>query len=95
MQPPFTTHESMVKTWQFCYTYFKNMTDSKEFNVEFLLILMLCYYEAENPIACKVISDHFNLNDICHFEISPNHAAPYLLLAVSYFIAHSGRMWLL
>ena len=93
IQPPFTTHESMVKTWQSCYTYYKNMTDSKEFNVEFLLILMLCCYEAENPTACKVAADHFYLNDICRFEISPNRATPYLLLAVSYFIAHSGKMW--
>ena len=93
LQPPFTKHEPMVKTWQSCYTYFKNMTDSKEFNVEFLLILMLCCYEAENSIACKVIADHFYSNNTCRFVIPPNRASPYLLLAVSYFIAHSGKKW--
>ena len=36
----------------------------------------------------------FNYTDkVCRFEIPPNHATPYLLLAVSYFISYSGKTW--
>jgi len=61
--------------------------------MDFLLSLILCCYEAKNDKAFKVIADHLYANKVCHFEIPMNHATPYLLLAVSYFISHSGITW--
>ena len=54
---------------------------------------MQCCYEAKNPQACKTIAEHFYPNNLCRIEIPGNRITPYMLLAVSYFIAHSGKMW--
>ena len=90
---PVTTRRDVLKTWIQVYNHFMDMTRNTEFNVDFLLTLMLCCYEAKNPEACKVIANHFYPINICRIEIPPNRATPYLLLAVSYFIAHSGKKW--
>ena len=56
-------------------------------------MLILCCYEAKNSEACRNIADHLYRDKVCRFEIPPNHATPYLLLAVSYFISHSDKTW--
>jgi len=68
-----------------------------------LLTLILCCYEAENSKACdlvaenrnacNLVADYYYANNFCHIEIPPNHAIPYFLLAISYFIKHSDKKW--
>jgi len=41
----------------------------------------------------KTIANHFYPNNLCRIEIPANRVTPYMLLVVSYFIAHSGKMW--
>ena len=53
----------------------------------------MCCYEARNSEACRVIAENLYTDTVCRFEIPPNHATPYLLLAVSYFISCSGKTW--
>ena len=64
-----------------------------KFGTETLLSLILRCYEAKNSTACRVIAEHLYADKVCRFEIPPNHATPYLLLAVSYFISYSGKTW--
>ena len=90
---PVCTRRDVLRTWMQCHSHFMDMTRNTEFSIDFLLTQMLCCYEAKNPEACKVIVDYYYPNNICRIEIPPNRATPYLLLAVSYFIAHSGKKW--
>ena len=90
---PVNTHEELVENWQQCYTHFQSMKEHEENHMQFLFTLILCCYEAENPEACKHVANYYYSNDICHIEIQPNHAIPYFLLAISYFITHSGKKW--
>ena len=87
------THEKLTDTWQKCYAEFESMRECKENHMEFLLTLIQCCYEAKNSDACKVVADYYYSNDICHIEIPSNHANPSFLLAISYFINHSGKIW--
>ena len=54
---------------------------------------MQCCYEAKNPLACKAIVDCYCPNNLCQIEITASHVTTYMLLAVLYFIGHSGKMW--
>ena len=92
-QLPTKTLKDLVKAWDNCHSYFMLITTSDEFRVDFLLTLILCCYEAENEEACKVIAANIYPDFVCRIEIPPNRVTPYLLLAVSYFISHSGKMW--
>ena len=69
------------------------MAKNENLNDGFLLTLMQCCYEAKNPSACETIANHYYPNNLCRIEIPPNRVTPYMLLAVSCFIAHSGKMW--
>jgi len=89
---PARSLKGLVKAWTLCHTHYMHMIIGN-ISMEFLLSLILCCYEARNREACKVIADHLYADKVCHFEIPPNHATPYLLLAVSYFIFHSGKIW--
>jgi len=89
---PARSLKGLVKAWIQCHNRYMQMT-TENLSMEFLLSLILCCYEARNREACKVIADHLYADKVCHFEIPPNHATPYLLLAVSYFIFHSGKIW--
>ena len=93
MQVPAKTLTDLVKAWEHCHSHFMAITTSNRFNVEFLLTLMLCCYEARNEKACKIIAAYVYPDLVCRIEIPPNPVTPYLLLAVSYFISHSGKMW--
>ena len=81
----------LIKAWKYCHSYYIDITNN--LSIEFLLTLMLCCYEAKNSEACRDIANHLYTDKVCRFEIPPNHATPYLLLAVSYFISHSGKTW--
>jgi len=39
---------------------------------------------------CRLLLPKYNL---CRIEITASHVTTYMLLAVLYFIAHSGKMW--
>ncbi|XP_065894819.1 NACHT, LRR and PYD domains-containing protein 3-like isoform X2 [Dysidea avara] len=90
---PVHTRRDVLGAWMQCHNHFMDMTRNNEFSVDFLLTQMLCCYEAKNPKACKIIADYYYPINICRIEIPPNRATPYMLLAVSYFIAHSGKKW--
>jgi len=90
---PITTHVELIEQWKQCHEHFNRMTKSKELSADFLLILMLCCYEAENPEACNIIADYFYPSKFCRIEISHSRATPYLFLAISYFMMHSGKKW--
>ena len=81
----------LVKAWEQCHTYYMDMAG--KFGMETLLLLILCCYEARSSKACRVIAEHLYTDTVCRFEIPPNHATTYLLLAVSYFISYSGKTW--
>ena len=83
--------KELVKAWKQCHTYYMDMIGN--LGKEILLSLILCCYEAKNSKACRVIAEHLYADKICRFEIPPNHATSHLLLAVSYFISHSGKTW--
>ena len=80
----------LVKAWRESQMYYMNAIKK---NIDFFLLLIMCCYEADNSEACRDIANHFYTEKVCRFEIPPNHATPYLLLAVSYFIRHSGKTW--
>jgi len=82
---PARSLKGLVKAWTLCHTHYMHMIIGN-ISMEFLLSLILCCYEARNREACKVITDHLYADKVCRFEIPPNHATPYLLPAVSYFI---------
>ena len=88
---PTQSLKGLVTAWKQCHTYYMDMVG--KFSMETLLLLILCCYESDNSKACKVIVEHLYADKVCRFEIPPNHATPYLLLAVSYFISHSGKTW--
>ena len=90
---PVKTHKELIERWKQCHSHFKSMTTSNEFSADFLLILMLCCYEAQNPEACITVASYFYPDEFCRIEIPHNRATPYLFLAVSYFIMHSGKKW--
>ena len=92
-QVPVKTLRDLVEAWKHCHSHFMPMTTSNRFSAEFLLTLMLCCYEARNEKACKTIAAYVYPDLVCRIEIPPNCVTPYLLLAVSYFISHSGKMW--
>ena len=83
----------LVIAREHCYCQFMPMITSNKFSAEFLLTLILCCYEAKNESACKCIAAHVYPDVVCRIEIPQNSVSPYLLLAVSYFIAHSGKKW--
>jgi len=83
----------LVENWGHCYKHYIRMAKNPNFNDGFLLTLMQCCYEAKNSSACKTIANHYYPNNLCRIEIPANRVTPYMLLAVSYFIAHSGKMW--
>ena len=88
---PAKSISDLIKAWKYCYSYYKDITNN--YSIEFLVMLILCCYEAKNSEACRDIANHLYTDKVCRFEIPPNHATPYLLLAVSYFISHSGKIW--
>ena len=92
-QLPANTLKDLVTAWQQCHYYFTFMITSDEFSADFLLTLILCCYEAKNEEACKVIAANAYPDYLCRIEIPPSRVSPYLLLAVSYFISHSCKMW--
>jgi len=47
----------------------------------------------EFSIACKAIADCYCPNNLCRIEITASRVTAYMLLVVSYFIAHSGKIW--
>ena len=87
---PIQTHDELVQVWNQCKTFYKQVESKR-----FLLTLISCCYEAYNSEACRIIANHFygDKVKICRLDIPPNEAKPYLLLAVSYFITHSGKAW--
>ena len=93
IQVPAKNLKDLILTWEHCHSHFMPMTTSDRLSVGFLLTLMLCCYEARNQNACRIIATHVYPDLVCRIEIPPNHVTPYLLLAVSYFISHSGKMW--
>ena len=88
---PTQSLKGLVTAWKQCHIYYMDMVG--KFSMETLLLLILCCYEADNSKACRVIAEHLYVDKVCRFEIPPNHATPHLLLAVSYFISHSGKTW--
>ena len=88
---PVKSISDLIKAWEDCCFYYKDITNN--YSIEFLVMLILCCYEAKNSEACRDIANHLYTDKVCRFEIPPNHATPYLLLAVSYFISHSGKTW--
>jgi len=90
---PFQNCTELVENWGHCYKHYIKIAKNPKFHDGFLLTLMQCCYEAKNPSACKTIANHCHPNNLCRIEIPPNRITPYMLLAVSYFIAHSGKVW--
>ena len=93
LQLPVKPFKELVDNWKTCHNHFIKMAKNSSFNVGFLLTLMQCCYEAKNPSACKTIADCYCPNNLCRMEIPASRVTPYMLLALSYFIAHSGKMW--
>ena len=89
---PAHSHSELVELWKQCKTYYEENIKSNH-HEELLLSLILCCYEANNSEACRAIANHFYVDNVCRLDIPPNHATPYLLLAVSYFISRSGKTW--
>ena len=90
---PAQTCTILVEYWKDTYKHYVKMVKNPALSDGFLLTLMQCCYEAKNPQACKTIAEHFYPNNLCRIEIPANRITPYMLLVVSYFIAHSGKMW--
>ena len=93
VQLPVKPFMDLANAWKKCHNHFLKMVINPSFNVGFLLTLMQCCYEAKNPLACKIITDHFYQNNLCRIEIPASRVTTYMLIALSYFIAHSGKMW--
>jgi len=93
IEPPVKKLNELLELWKQCHDHFVSLTQNKDMNMKFLLTLILCCYEAKNTDACKVIAEHFYPNNVGRIEIPQSHAYPYFLLAVSYFIANSGKKW--
>ena len=88
---PAKSHNELVTLWKQCKDYYE--VNIKSNHEQILLSLILCCYEAKNSEACRVIANHFYVDDVCRLDIPPILATPYLLLAVSYFISCSGKSW--
>ena len=86
------SHRSLNAIWEASHSHYTTLT-SKFVSEQFLLTLIICCYESQNPQKCISICDHFYKLDTCCIDIPTSSAMPHVMLSLSYFIAHTKRKW--
>ena len=65
-------------------------------SIEFQTTLIAAVMEAQNPQLCKHVCESYLFNhEVCWFCVPESAATPQILSAISYCIAHSGKMWMI
>lgn len=74
-------------------TYYQ-MTVSEFVSNEFLLVLIICCAEAQNPAACQALSNsQLFYEEACHIKIPDSAMTSQVLSSVSYCITCSSKRW--
>ena len=85
-------HRSLTAIWEASHSHYTTLT-SKFVSEQFLLTLIICCYESQNPQLCIAICDHFYQLDTCCIDIPTSSAMPHVMLSLSYFMAHTNKKW--
>ena len=88
--PP--THKSLTSIWYSSHEYYTTLT-GESITEHFLLTLIICCYESQDPLLCISFCDHFYNSDTCCIDLPASSATPQVMLSLSYFIAHTNRKW--
>lgn len=68
---------------------------SKFVSNEFLLVLISCCAEAQNPAACQALSNsRLFYTKACYIKIPDSAVTPQVLSSLSYCIAYSSKQWI-
>ena len=68
---------------------------SKFVTNEFLLVLIACCAEAQNPAACQALSNsRLFYEEACYIKIPETSVTPQVLSSLSYCITCSGKQWI-
>ena len=68
---------------------------SKFVTDEFLLVLITCCAEAQNPAACQALSNsRLFYKEACYIKIPETSVTPQVLSSLSYCITCSGKQWI-
>jgi len=87
-----STHKSLTKIWSSSHEYYTTLT-TESISEHFLLTLIICCYESQDPLLCKSFCDHFYNSDTCCIDLPVSSATPQVMSSLSYFIAHTNRKW--
>ena len=69
---------------------------SKFVSNEFLLVLITCCAEAQNPAACQALSSsRLFYKEMCYIKIPESSITPQVLSSLSYCIICSGKRWVI
>ena len=85
-------HRSLTAIWEASHTHYTTLTSTFG-SEQFLLTLVICCYESQNPQMCVSICDHFYQPETCCIDIPTSSAMPHVMLSLSYFMAHTNRKW--
>ena len=87
-----STHRSLTSIWHSSHEYYVTLT-KESVTEHFLLTLIICCYESQDPLLCKSFCDHFYNSETCCIDLPASCATPQVMLSLSYFIAHTSRKW--
>ena len=87
-----STHKSLTSIWHSSHEYYTTLIN-ESITEHFLLTLIICCYESQDPILCTSFCDHFYNSDTCCIDLPASSATPQVMLSLSYFIAHTNRKW--
>lgn len=87
-----STHKSLTAIWHSSHAYYTTLT-SEKISEHFLLTLIICCYESQDPLLCRSFCDHFYNPDTCCIDLPASSATPQMMLSLSYFMAHTNRKW--
>ena len=87
-----STHRSLTSIWHSSHQYYITLT-SESITEHFLLTLIICCYESQDPLLCMSFCDHFYNSETCCIDLPASSATPQVMLSLSYFIAHTNRKW--
>ena len=87
-----STHKSLTAIWNSSHEYYTTLT-SENVSEHFLLTLIICCFESQDPLFCMSLCDHFYNSDTCCIDLPVSSATPQVMLSLSYFIAHTNRKW--
>ena len=72
-----------------------SVTVSKFVSDEFLLILITCCAEAQNPKSCQILSNsQLFHNNACYIKVSDSAITSQILSSLSYCIICSSKIWI-